>query len=248
MGVGAFAATTPASAPARPAASPLLVSPQDRVLLQRGFVPVEGALRLYACAVGSPAGNHYAYDLASGALLAVWRGDFLDLSQMWGPRAFDQTAQPAAPAVTLSVRPLLALFPNRLLTFPQAWPDKPAPLYASRGYELESDGQPVFLATFEELHLRDRIASSADGQGLTRRLEFSGRASPWHTWLLLGEADVIVERKNGREWAADGSWTIEWRAGAPHRPQVRAAGARQQLVVRLEKDHLSQPVVYTVRW
>jgi hypothetical protein len=29
---------------------------------------------------------------------------------------------------------------------------------------------------------------------------------------------------------------------------VRAAGARRQLVVRLEKDHLSQPVVYTVRW
>jgi len=78
-----------------PAPAPIIVAPKDRVLLQRGFVPVDGALRLYACVVGTPAGLHYAYDLETGALLSVWRGPFADMVEIWGPRARNQTALPA---------------------------------------------------------------------------------------------------------------------------------------------------------
>src|SRR5688500_3786478 len=163
-----------------PAPAPIIVAPKDRVLLQRGFGPVDGALRLYACVVGTPAGLHYAYDLETGALLSAWRGPFADMVEIWGPRARNQTARPAGQEVFLTGKSLLGLFPNRqMIEFPKAWPTQPAPLYASRGYELEDDGQPVFLATLEQLSIRDRIAPSADTRTLTRRLEFSGQLSPW---------------------------------------------------------------------
>jgi hypothetical protein len=106
--------------PTRPAPAPILVTPQDRVLLQRGFVPIDGALRLYACVVGTPAGVNYAYDFETGALLSVWRGEFADLVELWGPRARNQTARPAGREIVLSAKPLLAQFSNRtMIEFPK---------------------------------------------------------------------------------------------------------------------------------
>lgn len=227
---------------------PLLLEPKDRVLVQRGFFPFRESLRLYACVVGTPPGIHYAYDLESGALLSVWRGPFADVSGMWGGRSLSQTAQPAGEEWILSGRPALALFPNRLLEYPKVWPDQPAPLYRSQGYELEPDGQPVFLASFEALEIRDRIAPSEDGRGLTRRLDFGGRLSPWETWLLLGEAEEITAKPGRSGWTAKAGWTIEWPADSPHRPVIRPEGERQLLAVRIEPDNLPTPVVYTVTW
>jgi hypothetical protein len=241
---------SPAEAPPRGAPAPILVTPKDRVLLQRGFVPVGGALRLYACLVGTPAGVHYAYDFESGALLSVWRGEFADMVEIWGPRARNQTARPAGREVAVAAKPLIALFSNRpMIAFPQTWPEQPAPLYESLGYELEPDGQPVFLAKIERLAIRDRIAAEADGRGLRRTLEFSGALSPWETWLLLAEADTIAAHSGGRGWSAGaGEWTIEWSADSPHRPVVRAEGARQLLVLRLDRAKLHAPVEYLISW
>ena len=220
------------------------------MLLQRGFVPVEGALRLYACVVGTPAGVHFAYDFESGALLSVWRGNFADLVEIWGPRARNQTARPAGNETRVAARPLLAQFPNRpMFEFPQTWPAQPLPLYESRGYELEPDGQPVFVARFESLTIRDRIAPSAGGRGLARRLEFSGQLPEWETWLLIAEANAIEASDGGHGWRGGAaSWRIAWPAASPHRPVVRAEGGRQLLVLRLDRATFKEPVLYALDW
>jgi hypothetical protein len=226
--------------------APMLLTPKDRVLLVRGFVPGERALRLYACVVGTPAGVHYAYDFETGALLSVWRGPFADVAEINGPRPRSETARPAGPEIALTAKPLLAQFPNRMMiAYPKTWPVQPAPLYKSEGYDLERDGQPVFLARLEDLVIRDRIAPSAGGRGLERRLEFSGQLSPWETWLLLAEADKIGPVAGG--WT-DGRWTIAWPADSVHKPTTRREGSRQQLVLRLEPGKLGEPVIYTIQW
>ena len=236
--------------PPRAAVPPILVTPKDRVLLQRGFVPVNGALRLYACVVGTPAGVHYAYDFETGALLSVWRGPFVDMVEIWGARARNHTAMPAGTETPLSSRPLLAFFPNRTMTsYPKAWPAQPEGLYAGRGYELESNGQPVFLARCEDLMVRDRIAPTAGGKALQRRLEFSGQLSPWETWLLLAEADHIEAAERDRMWKAQAPlWTIEFPPNSPHRPVVRMDGGRALLVLRLTAANLATPVAYSIHW
>jgi hypothetical protein len=239
------------AAPAAPraAATPLIIAvPDNRVRMQRGFVSFDGTRRLAACVVGTPAGVHYAYDFDTGAVLAMWRGAFADMSDMWVGPGHDQVVRPAAPAVTLSARPLLALFPNRLFRLPAAWPGEPEPLYQSLGYELEPDGQPVFRARLENLQIRDRVAAAPGGRGLTRHLVLSGRLSPWETWLLLGEAASFQAEPGGSVWrAAPGDWRIEWPAGARLRPEVRT-GSRLQLAVRLDREALTEPVVYSLTW
>jgi hypothetical protein len=151
--------------------------------------------------------------------------------------------------VPLTAKPLLAQFPDRMMIeYPKAWPTQAAALYASAGYELEKDGQPVFLANFEDLRLRDRIAPKADGRGVTRTIEFSGRLPEWQTWLLLGEADRIDSKSSQRWSAAPRGWTIELPEKSVHRPTVRSEGNRQLLAVRLDRAALREPLTYSITW
>lgn len=232
---------------APPLQKTLAVNPEGRVLVQCAFVPYDGNRRLYACLVGTPSGVHYAYDFDLGAPFLIWRGRFADMSGMWVGAAHDQIARPAENAIQLPLSPAFAMFPARLFTLPESWPGQPEPLYRSHGYELERDGQPVFLASLEALVIRDRIAPAAVGRGLERTIAFSGRLSPWETWLLVGEASVFTTADNG--WIAEGDgWWIEWPAGTDIRPVIRNETGRQLLALKLETRHLSEPVRYTLCW
>jgi hypothetical protein len=227
----------------------MLIAPRERTLVQCGFVPFEGSRRLYACVVGTPAGVHYAYDFDTGALLQVWRGAFADLSGMWDGPGHEQTVRPAAPVTVVSGRPLLAFFPDRLFARPAAWPRSAEPLFVSHGYDLEPDGGPVFRSSLESLTLRDRLIPSRDGHGLLRRIELSGRLSPWETWLLLAEAKTIEPTSDCKGWrAAEPSWEIRWPENSPVQPVVRKETAGAQLVLRLAPEHLAHPIEFELQW
>lgn len=229
-----------------PKSRQILVQPTDRVLLQRCFFPYEPKKRLYAAAIGTPAGVHYAYDFETGALLRVWRGGFLDTGEMWEGRGENQIGKPTGPALTLNAKPTVAL-----IEFPQTsdWPDQPDAMQSSQGYSLEKDGQPVFFSTLSGLKIRDRIAPTADGHGLIRSLNFTGKLAMWETWVLLAEADVITPQPDGRGWIiGDRGYYLDWPADSAHAAVVRTRGGHQQLVVLLTKATLTEPLVYTLIW
>ena len=234
----------------RAAPKPMLLAPTERVIVQRGFVPCDGVLRLYACVVGTPAGVHYAYDFDTGALLSVWRGAFVDMLEIWGPRPRSHAARPAGNEIAVATRPLLARFSHRaMIEYPKVWPREAEPLYTAQGYALEADGQPVFFARCEDLLIRDRIAPGAGGSELQRRLEFSGKLSPWETWLLLAEAGTITAGEDGKTWTAVASkWTVAWPGGSARRPTIREEAGRALLVFRLAAEDLGRPLTYSIRW
>ncbi len=224
----------------------LLVEPKDRTLLQRGFVPFEPRKRLYAAAVGTPAGAHFAYDFETAAILHAWRGSFVDTFQMWEGRGNDQTARPAGPALTFNGKPTLALIESAATG---DWPTQPEALWTSQGYTLEADGTPVFLATLADLSVRDRIAPLGHGRGLTRSLLFKGRLPSWSTWVLLAEADTITAQPGGQGWIVGArEWYLDWPAGAAATPIVRTVHGRQQLAVPLSAAALDKPLTYSIVW
>jgi hypothetical protein len=215
------------------------------VRLQRSFVPFDPKKRLYAINVGTPAGVHYAYDFASGALLRVWRGSFLDTYEMWDGRGENQLAKPAGPALTLSGKPVLALLERSA----NDWPDEPDALWSSQGYRLEPDGQPVFLFTLASLTATDRIAPAADGRGLTRTLNLSGRVPDWDAWVLLAEADAITPQPDGHGFIiGDRAYYLDLPADSAVQPIVRERNGRQQLVVPVGRATVAAPIVYSVVW
>lgn len=223
----------------------LLAPPSDRVRMQRGFVPFEPRKRLYATSVGTPAGVHFAYDLEAGSLLRVWRGAWLDTGEMWEGRGEPQLAKPNGPALTLNAKPTVAF-----IEFPRAtgWPETPDAMQSSQGYTLEADGLPVFLSTLSGLAIRDRIAPTADGNALARRLDFKGTLPSWDAEVLLAEADAITPQPGGGWVVGDRDYYLDWPAGSAHQPAVRTVGDRQLLIVRLSKATLEAPLSYSLVW
>ena len=217
----------------------------NRVRMQRGFVPYMPKKRLYATSVGTPAGVHFAYDMEAGSILRVWRGAWLDMSEMWVGRGENQYAKPNGPALTLSSKPTVALIESPRTS---GWPDQLDALSSSQGYELEADGLPVFLSTLSKLNIRDRIAPVNDGRGLQRTLTFTGTTSSWESVVLLAESSQITPQPNGGWVIGDREYYIDYPKDAAHQPLVQTRGERQQLVVRLSKSNLADPLSYTLVW
>jgi len=141
-------------------------------VLQRSFAFHLGKKKTHVIHVGDPSGLHYSYDLKQGAILQVWRGPFLDATQMWHDRGEPQTAEPMGVTVVLDGR-----FP--LTLDHQAQPDS---LNLSdlvyKGYHLEQ-GRPVFLYEWvaAKILLEDRIVPAANNIGLTRKINFKSASS-----------------------------------------------------------------------
>lgn len=224
----------------------LIIEPtSDRVRLQRSFVPFEPKKRLYAINVGTPAGRHYAYDFETGAILRVWRGEFLDTHEMWDDRGENQIGKPAGPALTLNRKPVLAL----LERYAYDWPDEPDAMWSSQGYRLEPNGQPTFLFKLSSLSATDRIAPDADDTGLTRTLTVSGETTSWSSWVLLADADQITPQASGHSYIiGDRSYYLDLPADSAIQPILRTRNGRQQLVVPIGRETLGKPITYSLVW
>jgi hypothetical protein len=139
-------------------------------VLQRSFAFHLGKKKTHVIHVGDPAGLHYSYDLKQGAILQVWRGKFLDATQMWDNRGEPQTSEPLGLTVVQDGK-----FPLALAH--QAQADSTDLVY--KGYRLEA-GRPIFMYewTAAKLRVEDRIQPV--GNGLKRTLTLVG-ASPQKT-------------------------------------------------------------------
>lgn len=187
---------------------PMLISAHDAITLQRCFFAHPTGKKTHAMTVASPAGVHFAYDPGTAALLAIWKGAFLDATEMWYERGFSQEGRPAGSTISLAGNSLFG------------------PSYAARGYELAANGQPTFLGKIGEQPVEDVLVAA--NAGLTRTLTFRGGLSG-ALQLELASSQVIVP-SGDRFIVGDRSHYIRAPGGAIEL-DPRSAGAR--LIVTL---------------
>ncbi|MFM6915669.1 MAG: hypothetical protein ACKOUQ_12415 [Aquirufa sp.] len=184
-------------------------------VLQRSFAFHQGKKKTHVIHVGDPAGLHYSYDLKQGAILQVWRGKFLDATQMWDNRGEPQTAEPLGLTVVQDGK-----FPLALAH--QAQADSADLVY--KGYRLEA-GSPIFMYewTAAKLRVEDRIQPA--GNGLKRTLTLIG-ASPQKTDVeaVLATGHHLSVLQNGL--ASQPGNFIEWKGAAAELLKI-ASGAQQ---------------------
>lgn len=224
----------------------LIIKPEDgRVRVQRGFVAFPPIKRLYAISVGYPGAVHYAYDFERGAILRGWSGDFLDMFQMWDGRGYNQLALAGGPAIDFGGDPAFALLP-----WPEAdWPDAPDPLYSSDGYNLEPDGQPVFLSRLSGLRIRDRVSARVEPRGLERVVEIEGSGTSWLTAVLLAAGSRIEPQPDGRGYIiGDREYYLDLPPDSDLRPSVRTRPDREELVILLPGNAGARTIRYTLVW
>lgn len=230
-----------------PPANPILVDPQMEPVVLRSFMRHGGTKRVIVASVADPLGVHYSYDLAQGALLYVWRGPFLETTQMWHERGEDQLAEPLGGAISLAGTPALAF----LGSANTAWPDSlDESVYRRGGYTLDKLGRPTFLAQLRGIAVEDNIRPAADGLTLSRELHLRAPATstaPPGLFVQLARGEHITRQPDGSYVVGDRSFYITLPAGSPL-PAIRRQNEHDELLLPVKFARGAASVAYTIVW
>jgi hypothetical protein len=187
-------------------ATPLYAVKADRQTeIIRSFMLHKGKKLTHVLSVGDPSGVHYSYNLLQGAMLQVWRGDFLNTTEMWHERGEPQVATPlGAPKVLAGNGPI----------FDASLAKDSAVDYKYRGYTLSATGAPQFKYEYRGLNIVDEIIPAEQGRGLRRTLTIDG---PGHEkmQLRIAQASRIEMVRSGLYNIDEGSYFIEVKGGIP---------------------------------
>ncbi len=161
-------------------------------VFQRSFFIHKGVKKTHVIQVGDPSGLHYTYNLKQGALLQVWKGKFLNVTQMWENRGEPQTSEAMGLSIVLDGK-----FP--LVVDHQIQPDSlQANQFVYKGYKIEN-GRPVFMYDWKDtkLQIEDRIEPNEKGTGLMRKIKVIGASpSKANLELVVAKGSEVVPISN----------------------------------------------------
>ncbi len=184
--------------------------PASESYLQRGFVGYPQFLGnasekkyTHTMAVGNPEGVHYTYDLASGSLLHVWRGNFANTQSMWQNRGIEQMIVPLSETIT----PAAAYNWQMLSGQRKQWPDSLVNKenYRFIRYELDKAGKPSFYYSWNDNTIKDHFVPTEGG--LKRYIDINN--PPAGLWLALAKGGDIFELEPGVYMISDPGYLLK---------------------------------------
>jgi len=219
-------------------ASPYVINATNKPYLLRSFLMFEGKKRTHVISVGTPEKVNYAYDLKQGALLEVWRGGFIDATEMWKDRGEPQLAKPLGTVLTLSAAPALAALADK----DAAWPDSIAfDDLQNKGYVLDKSKMPTFLYTANGADVTDKIAVLNGGTALSRTISISNSKQPLYCRVAVGPS--IEAHKNNTYTVGDKAYTLKLADGT--KPFIRKTQNGKELLVLL---NTTDSLTYSLNW
>jgi hypothetical protein len=194
----AVALHTPASMPERIPAPLIAVQSDGSPELVRSFMEHNNRKLTHVLSVGDPHQVHYAYDLLQGGILQVWKGDFLNTTEMWYERGEPQTASAMGAARTLKG--------NCPIYNPSLTKDSVV-AYQYKGYTLGGNGLPTFKYEYQNLKLHDEIQPMENRNGLSRTLTIEGSQLE-NTKIRIAQGSTIKQINNGMYVIGDQTYFI----------------------------------------
>ena len=204
--------------------APIFIKPQgNQPRLLRAFLDFEGdrSRRItHSIGVGIPSGINYVYDLASGNLACVWKGDFVNATPMWHDRG-DGSFRPLGmiqylyegSSVTGSVK--------------------------SKGYTLDTKtGLPTFIYEVDGKEVQDKVYPDADDTKVIREVSLGEVTGSFE----VAEAASIYQMDNGMYVIGDKDYYIEILSGQT--PQIVKDGSKSKLMLPIDAN----PVKYSIIW
>jgi len=177
---------------------------------------------VHAVSVGSPANLHYTYDLDKGALLQVWRGEFLDATPMWHSRG-DGSSRPRGSVTLLNNEMFLGKANGQ-----SAWQaDTTGSGYLPKGYALDDSDAPTFNDIAFGSPVTDRL-SVVDNKYFEREVKLA--KSVENLVARLAEGTNIEMVSEGLYSVNNKSYFIQI-ADKSVVPQIRNVNGGQELIV-----------------
>ncbi|MFD1145472.1 family 16 glycoside hydrolase [Larkinella insperata] len=193
----------------------------------------------HAISVGSPEQLHYTYDLDNGALVQVWRGQFLDATPMWNSRG-DGSSRPTGMVQRFGV-PRMML--GKLASAQASWAkDTVNSGFRPKGYSLDESKRPTFMYSVLGTEVQDVIRILDNGQGVRRELTVAKPANDLYAFLADGKS--IEALPNGTYLVDGKSYYIQLTETGGAKPVVRSAGGRQELIIPVRGNKLSYSILF----
>ncbi len=168
----------------------IIVNPTSETEVIRSFFMHGNEKRTHVVSVGSPTGIHYAFDLNQGNLLAVWKGEFANVTEMWHERGEPQILQPKGLAISFSGKPLIAM-KSQKNQLPDNYEDVTEIDYQATRFD--ENEKPTFVYTFRGKTLTQTLTPTKDG--LEHTVTIDGQTN--ELILRVAEGKDVEKLDNG---------------------------------------------------
>lgn len=211
----------------RNSGNPIYVKAKDKALL-RSFMDLPNGERItHAISVSSGKKVHYTYDLATGNLIQVWRGNFLNATPMWYSRG-DGSSRPQGTVEHLLDSPSPVVY--KLEDKKSPWPkDLTGTEFKTSGYELSSEGEPTFRYSLYGAAVEDRIKVTPEGKGVERTLTFDKVRDD--VYLRLAQGKTITKGAKNQYLVDNQSYYLKVNQEIADSAFIRTVDDRQELLV-----------------
>jgi hypothetical protein len=227
----AVALHAPASIPERGPAPLIAVRSEKEPEIIRSFMMHKNKKLTHVISVGDPSQMHYSYDLMQGGILQVWKGDFLNATDMWHERGEPQTASAlGAPVVMAGTCPIYEKT-NKLDSIAD---------YQYKGYTLNELRQPTFNYDYKKIKVQDKITPNEKLKGLNRLITVSGEGKE-KLMVRIGHGSAITPLGSGLYGINNQAYYIQIAPGIV--PKIESYN--NQLVLLLPA---SEPIQYQIIW
>lgn len=220
------------------ATNPIIITPETNNYLLRGFLMFNNKKKTHVISVGNPRGINFSYDMKQGALLQIWNGPFVDVTEMWNERGEPQLAKPIGSVITLSENPALSI----LTDMNDAWIDSIGfDDFKNEGYTLDKQRNPSFEYETGGYHVWDKIAVGNDTRSLVRELTVTN--VPANLYSRIAKASSISSLGKGLYVIGDKSYYIQ--IDEKLKPSVRNTAGGVELIVPVSEN---KTITYSLIW
>ena len=220
---------------------PILLEAEGKPKLLRAFLAYNGAkpLLTHTIGVGIPDVPNYAYDLDKANLVAIWKGNYIDATNMWEGRG-NGSLLPNGPLLWFpNGSPIIEKFSE---TEDSATSDT-YPVLSSKGYEIDSEnGLPVFKYAYNEIEFKDSIVPSDTSSSLVRTISFpSGLSNPIFYLIAKG---AVTDYGNRIYRIENGKSNYYLKMVSEHELAPRKVGKQSAIFVNIDNE----PIKYEIIW
>jgi hypothetical protein len=227
-----FALHVPSSVPDAAPEPFIEVSVKQTPQLQRSYFEHGGKKKTHVISVGDPEGIHYAYDLNQAGLLSIWKGGFLNATNMWYERGEPQTAAAIGSGAIFVGRCPVALVTN----INDALPDTldPHKELILKGYTLNETRHPVFKFAYNGVIFTENYKNTEGGKTLQRTIKATNNSGKTLLYRLA-EGELISDLGNGLYAIDNQKYYLQIDPTA--KPFIRDTQGRKELIVeKTEKE------------
>ncbi len=220
---------------------PIIVNPSEDPIIQRTFIMHNGKKRTHCASVGTLQNIHFSYDLATGSLLQIWGGGFLDVTKMWHSRGTQQVGEPLGVSVSTHGDPDFTFLKN----LKSNWPDTISAKidYQQLGYVLHQDGLPVFLQQLEGATISNKLIPNDTARILKRLISSKSNKDLWHK---IAEGDIIQEMSDGTFAIDDKNYFVDLGKAYVVNPILRKKQGKEELLLKIPAGE--QEISYSIIW